>query len=89
MTEENGREAAALRAQVAYLAVTGVPHRYAKLSVRPDGEERTHTESLGLVEMGRKDEAADFMRQRLKAEEKDIMRGVRATSLAPRATQQR
>ena len=87
MTEGNGREAAALRAQglvVAYLARTVTPHRDAKLPIRSDGEERTHAERLGLVGIGVIAAAADFMMQRLKAVEKDTMRGIRMTSLAPR-----
>ena len=80
-------EAAALRAQslvVAYLALTAILYRDARLSVRPDGEERAHTESLCLVEMDRIVAAVGFMRQRVKAVEKDIIRGLHVTSLVPR-----
>ena len=77
---------AALRAQglmVANVARTAIPHRDAKLPIRADGEEWTHAGSLGLVGMGGIAAAADFMMQRLMAVGKDIMRGIRVTSLGP------
>ena len=50
MTEGNGREAAALRAQD--LVVAYIPRRDAKLPVRSDSEERTHAEKLGAPRNG-------------------------------------
>ena len=76
---------AALRAQglvVAYLALTVIPWRNTK-PVRPEGEKRTRTKSLGFVEIGRIFAAADFMR-RVGAQESEIRQEAEASERPPR-----